>query len=302
MSTLKLSLRDAITHYLHVHGPSSVEDLLDALREDGVTTARTPGSLRSSLSSSPIAFQLPDGRWDLTTRVLAGAVLTVRPRSRLRDNVLWVHGDLEPFDGLLGRDGLPLASGGQVRRGGGQVRTLVGPDGWLPDVPPGELLGLRWTGHALDVFAVDSPVDPDGSAREAIQVLLRRHRTELGRPYGGAPSLATVVLSALREAPDLFAQPQLPLSEILPLPPAELDDTSVWEEHKDGRRLTLHLPERVYDELSRRADLLGERLQDHAAVLLGAATDRVRVTFEQRPYDYGYPYDEDLLRPLRSVP
>jgi hypothetical protein len=119
--------------------------------------------------------------------------------------------------------------------------------------------------------------------------------------------MSTVLLSVLREAPDLFAQPRLPLSEILVSEPLELGDTSIWEPHGQARRLTLHLPHRVYDELARRAELLGERLEDHAAVLLGAASDRVRLNLpDTRSYSsYDYDFDPEELgavRSLRSVP
>lgn len=256
---------------------------------------------RTSLGGCRFAFQLPDQRWDLTTRALAGVVLTVRPRSRLRDNVLWVHRDLEPFDGLLTRDRIPLRSGGSARLGGGQIRTLIGPDGWLPEVPAGELLALRWDGLALDLFAVAQPVSTD---LPLVRELLGRHREGLARSYGPPPEMAAVFISALREAPELFSVPQLPLSEVFPLRTDELTDTSLWEAHRDGRRLTLHLPHRVYDELHRRAELLGEHLADHAAVLLGAATDRVRVATGSRyANEYGYSdyRDDDVLQPLRSV-
>ena len=301
MPTTKPSLRDAIRVHLFAHGPSSAEEIHQALLASGATTVKTPSGIRSSLSGSRFAFQLPDHRWDLTTRALAGVVLTVRPRSRLRENVLWVHRDLEPFDGLLTGDTIPLLSGGLARLGGGQIRTLIGPEGWLPGVPPGELLALRWTGAALDVFAVDQPVSTDlAVARD----LLRRHLEALAKPYGARPDLATVFISVLREAPELFSTPQVPLSELFPLTMPEVVDTSAWESHQNSRRLTLHLPPRVYDEVRRRAELLGERVEDHAAVLVGAASDRVRVVarsgYEPAYYEF-HDDDEDVMRPLRSV-
>ena len=300
MPMTKQSVRDAIHEHLIAHGPATAEEIHRALLDAGVTSGKTPSSIRTSLGSSRFAFQLPDQRWDLTTRALAGVVLTVRPRSRLRDNVLWVHRDLEPFDGLLTGDTIPLLSGGVARLGGGQIRTLIGPEGWLPDVPPGDLLGLRWTGRALDVFPVDQPVSTDLAP---VRDLLRRHLEGLAKPYGAHPEMATVFVSVLREAPQLFSTPQPPLSEIFSLSIAELSDASAWEAHTDGRRLTLHLPERVYDELQRRAEMLGEHLADHAAVLLGAASDRVKVAVRGRyEQEYYEAYrDEDVTRPLRSV-
>jgi hypothetical protein len=311
--TTKPSVREALSEHLLLHGPATAEQLHQALLASGVTTAKTAQGIRTSLDGSRFTFQLADGRWDLTTRILAGVVLTIRPRSRLRDNVLWVHGDLEPFDGLLTPKVIPLLSGGCARLGGGAIRTLIGPDGWLPDLPEGDLLGVRWNGNALDVFAVEQPVPTDAAALAPIRRLLRQHSEGLSRPYSFRAPLSTVFLSALREAPQLFANPLPPLSELFPLVDRELDDSAVWDSNRDGRPLTLRIPYRVYDELERRAQLLGEDLAEHAAVLLGGASDRVVVKVTSRYDEPYYGHDDDprddpeyvpsreVVVPLRSV-
>jgi hypothetical protein len=303
VSGMPSPLSPAIQNHLLLHGPCTVEEIHEALVAQAITTTKTATGVRNALTGCRFAFRLPDERWDLTTRAMSGVILTVRPRSRLRDNVLWVHRDLEPFDGLLTGREVPLLTGGSARLGGGsEVRTLVGPDGWLPEIPLGGLIGLRWSGHALDVFGIEQPVPTDAAALAPVRDLLRRHAEALSQPHRTQPELAAVFISALREAPELFSQPLPPLSEILPLAERAFDDTSLWEAHRDGRRLTLHLPHRVYDELSRRADLLGERVPDHAAVLLGAAVDRVQalVRARQDPPYYGDRYrDEDVISALR---
>jgi hypothetical protein len=303
MPTQKQTLREAIYQFLLTRGPSTAEAIHTTLLAEGVTTYKTPTGVRNALSASALAFQRPDGTWDLTTRALAGVVLTVRLRSRLRDNVLWVHDDLEPFDGLLEGRRIPLASGGTAELGGGQIRTLLGPEGWLPDVPAGHLMALRWTGGALEVFPVE--LAPEAADVTDLRELLRRHANGLHTPYGGTLRLTTVLLSVLREAPDAFAQPRLPLSEILPWDSMEISDDSAWRADRDAQPLTLRLPRRVHDELARRAGLLGEHVADHAAVLLGAAVDRVRLTVSDR-YDqwqdwqsYQEGPDEASVLPLR---
>jgi hypothetical protein len=97
--------------------------------------------------------------------------------------------------------------------------------------------------------------------------------------------LTSAVLRALEEDPDLLAEPVVPLGELLPFEEELGPGTDVWENHQAGRRLTVHLPERVYGELSRRSELLGDRLTDDAGMLLGAAADRVA----PRIIDYPYP-------------
>jgi hypothetical protein len=297
------SLIPAIHDHLLTHGPSTPEEIHQALLEQTVTSAKTASGVRNALASYQLAFRMPDERWDLTTRVLTGVVLTVRPRSRLRDGILWIHKDLEPFDGLLSEGTIPLLSGGSAHLGGGgEIRTLLGPDGWLPAIAPGDLIGLRWTGYALDVFTVDQTVPTDDTAVALAREVLRQHAAGLPTTYRAKPQFGGIFISALREVPDLFSQPLPPLSELVPFDDREFADSSVWEAHSDGRRLTLHLPQRVYDELDRRATLLGEALPDHAAVLLGAAVDRARPLLGRVHEDERYDepdWTRDVLQPLR---
>ena len=266
------TLSEALRQHLARHGPTTDVELHAALVTAGVTTAKTPQGVRSSLSSSPVTTQLPDGRWDLITRRLAGAVLTVRPRAVLRDDTLWIHGDLEPFT-LLGTR-IPLAGGGEVQHRGPEIRTLIGPKGWLPDAAPGQLLALHWDGDALSVTVLQDEPDPARVLR--VRELLLLHCPD-HRAYGG-PSLTTAaILGALQEDPTLLAEPLLPLGELLPLPESFSAETGIWENHVAGRRLTVHVPQRVYGELERRAAMLGDRLSDYAGTLLGAAADRLAV-------------------------
>ena len=297
------SLTAAIHEHLLLHGPSTADEIHRALVDQAVTTAKTSSGVRNALSSYQLAFRMPDDRWDLTTRILTGVVLTVRARSRLRDGILWIHQDLEPFDGLLTQPSIPLLTGGSARLGGGgEIRTLVGPQGWLPEISSGDLIALRWTGHTLDVFPVEQTAPVDEQAVALARAVLRRHADSFPSSPHSRPQLGGIFISALREAPDLFAQPLPPLSEILPLADRELADTSPWEAHRDGRRLTLHLPSRVYDEIDRRSKLLGEALPDHAAVMLGAAVDRAKPLLCSDRVDayYEEPYwARDALSPMR---
>ena len=303
-------LASAILDHLTRYGPSTAQELHAALYARGVTTAQTPTSVRNTLCSLRIAFERADERWDLTTRALTGVTLTIRPRSVLRDQVLWVHDDLAPFDGLLPSGDVPLARGGVVRRGGSDVRTFLGPEGWLPTIDAGGLVGLRWNGEALEVSTVDPKDLPDEAALGALRDLLCLHRGGLPAYGGQGPTVSEILLSALREAPDMFTGPLPPLSELFPLPPRVVHETTQWEMHEPGERVTLHLPTRVLEELSRRAGLLGESVPTHAAILLGAAVDRAQRVPVRDDRDYAYsrgyddyrydsaPYADDIVRPL----
>lgn len=273
-----MTLADHAHDLLLAHGHLAESDLFARLRDNGATTAKTSAGLRGSLLSHPSCLQRPDGRWDTTLRLLVGSTLTVRVRSRVREDVLWIHQDLEPYVPLVIRAGVPLASGGRVRRGDSQVLTWVGPPGWLPPIPDGGLLGLSWDGTQLSVRPVQNPPAADDPAVGSAIALLRQHASS---PRGidrwrvrERLSFAGTVTSALMEDPDLFALPLLPLSELLMLPmtaaPRGWDELPV-----EGQQVLVPLSLRVADELTRRAQALGKSVVEHASMLLTAAVDRV---------------------------
>ncbi len=272
-----MNLTDAIYQHLDAHGPCTVDDLYAAMRELGVTKAKTSASVLDALRRSATAAErLPDGGWDVVTRGLVGATVTVRPRSRLADGVLWTHADLTPFEAML-RTELPLRDGGTARWSRDDVTRLVFPPGTLPEIGPGQLLALRWDGVVLSVSVVDEPTaDPDYVARiDRARRLLALHATTRD-PWTGQARGRDIrghVLSALREDPDLLREPLPPLSELVPLPDVDLESPS-WSAR--GRRLELALPDRIVNELDRRAGLLGDSTPSYAAMLLTSAVDRVR--------------------------
>jgi hypothetical protein len=272
-----MALIDHLLAHLLTHGPCDDTTLHAVLLDAGLTTAKTPTGVRSSLRCSRLTIELPDGRWDVLTRRLEGCVLTTRARSRLRDGVLWVHRDLEPFECLIPRGGLPLTGGGTVRIGRSDIRTLTGPEGWLPQVEPGQLISLRYEGGALTVGIAEEPPAADSEEVRRARALLGLHAVRRGRYYATPmPDLTAIVLSALQEDPDLLRAPLPPLSELVPLPDVEVGDLSQWDAKAESRALAVRLPLRVHDELCRRAELIGDRVDDYAGMLLGAVIDRVR--------------------------
>jgi hypothetical protein len=230
----------------------------------------------SALTLDDAFVQRPDGRWDAAVRLLQGQVFTTRPRTS-RDDVVWTHRDLDPLTLL---PTLPLDSGGVLVRGKGQAECWTGPAGWLPALSEGGLLALRWTGTSLSASAVDVPAGDSGDVRRVREILDRHARLDRHPVWNPRPevSLARAVLSALVEAPDLFAAPLPPLRELVPLPEGlrPCDDGAPGTRDARIRVVEVPLPERVHGELVRRADLIGERLSEYAALLLGAAADRVQ--------------------------
>lgn len=276
-------------------GPQPLDQLHAIALERGVTRARSSSSLRQSMSGRGFLLR-PDGRYDSASRVLQGCCFTTRPRRPTRDGVLWLNRDLDPLLALA-MTRLPLKSGGTVGPGAGSAPTWVGPSGWLPEVPPGELLVFSWDGAVLEVGPGDTVPDLDSAVVADVRALLADHASRRHRdrwPQHPTPPLTAVVLSALLEDPLLFRRPLPPLSALLPLPEdlRPLMDDLPRRESEGYAVLQLALPCRVHRELSRRADLLGDHLPDYAAMLLGAAADRVLpaerpryVTYEDLEYD-----------------
>lgn len=141
-------------------------------------------------------------------------------------------------------------------------------------------------------------------------------RWRAGPPADWLPPLSTGQLVALRwngsalhiealdEDPQLFAAPLPPLRELMPLPEdlRPSDCGPGWDPEVRARIVEVPLPCRVHDELSRRADLTGERMPDYLSLLLGAAADRVQLAEPYRyeryePYEGPYvPQGGDVVR------
>lgn len=285
-------------------GPLPIDQLHAVALEREVTRSRTSSSLRQSLSGPSFVLR-PDGRYDTAARLLQGSCFTTRPRRSPRDRVLWLSRDVDPLLALnLAR--LPLLGGGDVSAGAGDTPTWVGPDGWLPEVPPGGLLALSWNGAALKVSPTPAVPAGDSDRVADVRKMLAAHASARHRdrwPHTAARPLTAVVLSALIEDPTLFSTPVPPLSE-LPLPEdlRPLAEDSPRAETGGYEVLQLPLPRRVHRELQRRADLLGDHLPDYAAMLLGAAADRLLPSARPR-YDgyapYDDVYDDNVVSPAR---
>jgi len=283
------TLTAAVPDLLLEHGPLTLEQLHALAVERELTRSKNPSALRRYLEDADCVVR-PDGRYDTAAALLRGQMFTTRPRPGERDGVLWTYRDLDPLAAL---SRLPLRDGGQVRRGEGPVQSWTGPDGWLPRLAPGGLVGLRWDGGALDVFAIqDVPAGDTDVVRDVREVLARHARSEHRYGWSSVPrtSLTRTVLSALVEDPQLFARPLPPLRELLPLPEDLRPQDSLPGQDRDLRAHIVEVPLglRVHDELARRADLLGERLPDYLSMVLAAAADRVQL--QPRQYESYTPY------------
>lgn len=297
---MSLAFANAAVHLVLEHGPLTLVQLHELALAAGSTRARSSTSLRTSLAHDPRFVVRPDGTFDTAARLLRGATLVTRLRHPLPGGVLWVHRDLDPLLGLHRDHSLPLSTGGRLTLGASSAACWVGPAGWADAVGDAPVLALTWDGHAATVSGLSVTPDIDDERVRQVRLTLARHARSLPpQPYrygvDARPTLTQVSLSALLEDPDLFTEPLPPLSELLPLP-EDLRPQDAWGELRDGHGtpLELQLPLRVHDELGRRADLLGERLPDYAAMLLGAAADRLQLP---PPRYYPEPYDQRWVEP-----
>lgn len=284
-----MTLASAAADLLLAHGPLTLAELHELAVAQGLTKAKTPSAMRSAFSGEQFVAR-PDGRFDTAARILRGQVFTTRTKPN-DDGVLWTYRDL---DGLMVLPRLWLATGGELTRGAGDVECWTGPPSWWPETTPSQLIGLRWNGEALDVTAVDeAPAGDSDVVRAAREVLARHARSQHRYGWSSVPrtSLTTTVLSALVEDPSLFTAPLPPLRELLPLPEdlRPTDDRYGRDPDRHAVLVEVPLPTRVHQELTRRADLIGEHFPDYLALLLGAAADRVQLA--PPSYDRYAPYD-----------
>lgn len=309
--------------YIGDHGPMSVDELYQAARAASVTTARTAGTVVQAMRERSGFVELPDGRYTVASRLLAGSVLTHRVRdSRPVRESLWAGRELAPLQALLTQlREVPTDTGGTITYSRYRPSVFDVPPGWLPDVSAGELVGLRWTGAQLQAARVHA----DELRAQEVRAVLVRHRQRLDQErrhaYGVTSfdrfgDVTEVALNALVEVPDLFAEPVPPLDELLGRTPAECVRelhqclSESFEPDPHGR-LSIDIPESLLNELSGRADRMGVPLGDYVTGLLAAeawrTVPRGKAVYRRREPDPYESYDDEFddmgpVRPLRPVP
>lgn len=229
-------------NYILDHEASSLDVLATAAREEKITRARDPlTTVRTAIRHDPRLIELPDGRWQCGLRLLAGNTLTHRVRAATSGrDVLFLGVEAAPLIAFLEHGPLKLVDGGEVTMRSRHRSTwsgppvALGPPGWLPDLPADALVGLAWSSAGLTVSTVDiasaraaprndaTTTPQDDPRAERVRTVLARHAQGGLRfdtyPHS-TPPLARIIWSALLEVPDLFAEPVLPLDEVLDLPP-----------------------------------------------------------------------------------
>lgn len=242
----RMTIASHCVDLLRANGPMTREELGESCRVARVTVAKDPArSVEGALAYDGRTLRIED-RYHLVERLLDGRWLTLDrpgdPRTFRPDL------DLRCLDGPALKDGVPLASGGHLRRSSwGDGWT--GPAGWAP---PGEVIGIRLVAGVAHVSSVE--VDDDMRQRGEQLVARLEERCAPGS-YAGRGRLAVpeAVLRLLHEDDEVLRRPVPPLRWLFPA------DTSPYRAVGSGEGATVHvvLPPHVYDDLLEVADDAG---------------------------------------------
>jgi hypothetical protein len=169
-------LHDALCAMVARHGPRELDELVMRARRECRDARIDAHTVELLVDTSTLLVGLPDGRIDHLGRVLDGAMFTQRVRaatSGRRD--LWATVAIQPLLTLLTVRPLPLVTGGELRIAEHGLAAVMGPDGWLPDVPAFGLVGLQLRDGAAAVRAVGDSELPDLPAQQSVRELVARH-------------------------------------------------------------------------------------------------------------------------------
>lgn len=284
-----------IYEFLSESGPKTIEELGNWAADLGLTKARNPGNYVKDKIRYDRRFVCGDDDcWTTVARVLDGRWFTHRVRhDEVAAEALSDELDLGPVYRAVGAE--PTYSYAWQRRDEVVAlrSTLSGPFHWLPELAPGDLVGLRFDHGRLDVQRIGEATRTLDGARLA-QLL----RQSVRRPseFDGRLSTHSVteqVINALAADADLLREPTLPLSELVP----ELDrpagsdligsgsgcdfayDTGdgCWRCRREATSvIRLEVPSRVLDDAQRAASLqdssLADLVMDEVNGLLAALT------------------------------
>lgn len=190
--------------------------LLEELRGECADEEDLGEAVIDELLVSDAVWATPAGVVARTDRLLDGFVLTHRVTAReLANGELNLCPDLVIIDWNQ-RDGLALAGVGRllrvptrVPRPGFDDSTLSGPDGWLDEFAPGDVLAFTRTADGLSVGLADVLSD------DTAEVSALRASVESRLGEGEGEEAVAIVLDAVTAAPGTFRRPVRPLGELL---------------------------------------------------------------------------------------
>jgi hypothetical protein len=264
---------------------------------------------REHVLTAPTLVGLPDGRASHLLHVLDGQWFTQRVRASTagRDD-LWVTSALAPLVTVLVEGPLRLASGGELRLADHFQRAVVGPPGWLPEVPAGGVVALRLLDGVVEAAAVElDPATPpaDQDVRELLGLHYRNEQWFVDDEPTTRITLTRAVAASVLEVPTTFAEPRTPLDELLRDPLQEAHrhhwrDVSAWQEGTVSFSV-VGMPEALHIELSKRATTYGMSLDEYVIAVLGHLAWRTPFAEDMGPFDDWIEEPAGAARKLRAL-
>jgi len=301
---------DAIASRVRASGPLTARDLV---RATGLTGPKRDAVERvhSLTYDGPTLVGLPTGQVSHLVHVFDRCWFTQRVRSSTAGRQdLWATSALAPLVTALIEAPLPLASGaGVISMSDHLLPAIVGPPGWLPDVPGGGLVGLRLREGMVETRAVEE----SGSslpAQQAVRELVGRHYVNERWYDDGEPTtrvtLTRALSSAVLEMPELLRSPIEPIDELLLDPLQEqhryvFRDLAAFQQMESVSISPQGLPIGLHMELTRRADLFGMTLDQYVIAVLGHLAWRTPFAEDLEPWDDWAPAEEGTVTPLHPV-
>jgi hypothetical protein len=292
------ALHSVLERLTREHGASDLEWLTARARKERRDARVDADAVGAAVESSTLLAWRPNGTVDHLMHVLDGAILTQRARAPLAGRTdLWCTVAMQPWLNITAFTSLPLADGsGHVTRAPSGQEVLVGPEGWLPDVPRYGVVGIRLHGGMLSAIPVDEAHFPDLEEQERTRQLLAHHY-RIERWYAGDDDLQTRPAEMVRalqyarlEDPGLLSKPQLPLDELLYMSLERESDIHYWRDRaavvEGSESFSIHcMPFALHREMNLRAQRYGMSLDQYIVAVLGHLAWRTPFADDLEPWE-----------------
>lgn len=296
------ALHQVLERLTREHGATEITRLARRARRELHDARVDEDTVADSVSTSTLLLWRPDGTVDHLLHVLDGVILTQRARAPLAGRTdLWCTVALQPLLNVTAYTSLLLADGsGHVTRAASGQEVLVGPAGWLPDVPRYGVVGLRLADARLSAFPVDEADFPDLARQEQVRQLLAHHY-RIERWYAGTDDALTrpgemvrALGLGLLEDPELFTTAHPPLDELLYLSLERDCDVHYWRDRAAAVPRTVsfsiqNMPEALHIELAQRASRYGMSFDQYVVAVLGHLAWRTPFAEDMEPWEHWDP-------------
>lgn len=308
------ALHEAVVGLVRDHGAQSLSWLVARARPLRRDARVDEQAVINVVECSTMLVPQVDGRIGWLGELLDGIVLTHRVRAPLagrRD--LWGGVAIQPLLNIAAYAPLPLASGGEVTRMESGQDVLIGPAGWLPDVPRFGLVALRWKGGTLKAEPVPEDLTHEPQELQAVRALVASHyrRERWWRGDDDLESrpgeLVRAITLAKMEDPEFLSVPYPPLDEILYNPLQRDVDEHHWRDLAAANQTETisfwlgDVPAALHGELNRRAGMYGMSLDQFVIAILGHLAWRTPFAEDCKPFEWWVPDASEKAATVRPL-